>query len=65
VISGELIALSPWGLQACSIACGALAGNAKAQEKPLEGEILSLTWYTHQYANVGIVKMSSWKWKEN
>ena len=52
-------------MKAYSIAWEEHNSNAKALEKPQEQEILSLTWYTHQYANVGIVKMSSWKWKEN
>ncbi len=33
-----------------------MVSNAKAQEKPQEREILSLSWYTHHIANGGIRK---------
>jgi hypothetical protein len=40
-------------MKAYSIAWEEPNSNAKALEKPQEQEILSLTWYTHQYANGG------------
>jgi len=59
VISGEKIRFHHACLKACSIAGEALAGNAKTREKPPEGEILSVSWYTHQYARGGKEKTSS------